>query len=188
MRVFFDTEFHERGSKSAIELISIGMVREDGEEYYAINRGVMWHSAFDNEWLRDNVLTQLPGRIVDYHNGGGSFEPDMTTGLFRPRSQIATEIAKFCDVPGVELWGYYSDYDHVVLAQLFGRMIDLPKHMPMYTRDFKQTTDMLMPGHRWPPQEDDEHNALADARWLRDQFKSMEHALVGSRVGELITL
>ena len=178
MRIFYDTEFHERGSRTSIEFISIGMVREDDAEYYAISTDVQWWAVVKNEWLRDNVLTQLPGQIKSWGNGGGDFYPDLSTGLYKSRTEIARDVSAFTSVglskgQRAELWAYYADYDHVVLAQLFGRMIDLPAHMPMYTRDFKQATDMLMPDHRWPKQEGDEHNALADARWLRDRFTDM---------------
>ena len=194
MRVFYDTEFHENGVKRPIELISIGMVRDDGAEYYAVNREVQWWAVFQNVWLRENVLPHLPGTIKDFHNGGGDFRPDFDSGLYKTRAQIAQEVADFTYVQygqtreSTQLWAHFSDYDHVVLSQLFGRMIDLPDHMPMYTRDFQQVTDMLMPGHVWPQQEGDEHDALADARWLRDRFEDLQRILVGSQVGKLVTL
>ena len=56
MRYFYDTEFIEDGR--TIELVSIGIVAEDGREYYAVS------TAFDpskaNAWVRENVLDKLP--------------------------------------------------------------------------------------------------------------------------------
>jgi len=40
-----------------------------------------------------------------------------------------------------EFYGYYADYDWVVLSQLYGKMINLPKYFPMYCRDLKQMFD-----------------------------------------------
>ncbi len=40
-----------------------------------------------------------------------------------------------------EIYGYYADYDWVLLCSLFGRMIDLPKGFPMYCIDLKQIID-----------------------------------------------
>jgi len=40
-------------------------------------------------------------------------------------------------------YGYYSAYDHVVFAWLFGKMIDLPNGFPMYTIDLKQMLDEI---------------------------------------------
>lgn len=196
-RVFYDTEFHEQGTKTAIQFISIGMVREfDEAQYYAISSAVSWWAIYKNEWLRNNVLTKLPGKVKHFGNGGGTFDPDESSGLYKPPQQIASEVAQFCyeaaahaHVPKAELWAHYADYDHVVLSQLFGRMIDLPEHMPMYTRDFKQAADMLMPGYEFPSQDgEDEHNALADALVLHSRFKAMKSALVGSVVGSLVSL
>ena len=40
MRYFYDTEFLEDGE--TIDLISIGIVAEDGREYYAVNLNADW--------------------------------------------------------------------------------------------------------------------------------------------------
>ena len=146
-RFWFDTEFYEDGER--INLISIGIVAEDGREYYA-ETDHAHQLASVNDWLRANVYPHL---------SDGS--------ACRPRKQIADEIVAFCgDCP--EFWAYYADYDWVVLCQLFGRMIDLPKGWPMYCRDIKQIADQY--GVRLPKQEGAEHNALADARWNKLAF------------------
>ena len=78
----------------------------------------------------------------------------------------------------IEFWGYYSDYDHVVLCWLFGRMIDLPKGFPWYTLDLKQM--MLGNGLGYDfiknhcPEPENEHNALADAIWNKKLYMTIE--------------
>ena len=141
MLIWFDTEFIEDGR--TIQPISIGMVREDGAEYYA-------EFAFDEKaasaWVVDNVLPHLEGNP-------------------KSREAIAQEIAEFAgDAP--EFWAYYADYDWVLLCQIYGPMIALPKGWPMYCRDLKQLADQLEV--RFPAQVSAEHHALADARWVRD--------------------
>lgn len=64
MRFFIDAEFIEDGR--TIDLISIGIVREDGREFYAINDDCDWDKASD--WVRENVL--LPMGI---ENEGGQW-------------------------------------------------------------------------------------------------------------------
>lgn len=61
------------------------------------------------------------------------------------------------------------DYDWVVFAQLWGRMIDLPEGMPMFTHDIKQEMGRLSVDKRQLPEQDPlaEHDALDDARWNR---------------------
>jgi hypothetical protein len=140
MRIYFDTEFIEDGR--TIELLSIGLVREDGGTYYAEPAETDRSRA--SEWVLENVLPHL-------------------TGPVKPRATIAREIVSFVgDAP--EFWAWYADYDWVALCQLFGTMMDLPDGWPMYCRDFKQSVDFF--GHHVPKQEGVEHNALADALWL----------------------
>lgn len=68
-----------------------------------------------------------------------------------------------------QFWAYYADYDWVVLCQLFGTMMQLPKHFPRYCMDLKQlSVDVGSPEH--PKQEDGAHDALADARWNRELY------------------
>ncbi len=69
-----------------------------------------------------------------------------------------------------------SSYDWVVLCQLFGTMMDLPKGWPMWCRDLKQLVTEQHRNrdlHALVPQAD-EHNALADARWTRDAHLALE--------------
>jgi len=55
MKYFFDTEFIEDGR--TIDLISIGIVSEDGRDYYAINGECDFSKA--NDWVVDNVLRPM---------------------------------------------------------------------------------------------------------------------------------
>ena len=62
MRYFFDTEFLETSGsgQSRIQLISIGMVAEDGRELYLENSQFDWEQEMD-PWLRENVKPHLLG-------------------------------------------------------------------------------------------------------------------------------
>jgi len=177
MRTWYDTEFVERGPGHAIELLSIGMVREDGAELYRVLADVprvAQHYASTHEWLGPNVWAHLPTKEgpLTFETGSAS-RIDLDHPDVAPRAQVAEEVWLFCTEglgmnENAELWAYYGAYDHVCLAQLFGKMIDLPKGMPMVTFDLVQfmrqhgfTRDEL------PKQAADEHHALADARWTR---------------------
>jgi hypothetical protein len=66
MKYFLDTEFHEYKKKpligkpiDTIELISIGIISEDNREYYAICKDFDLKAAWNNEWLRENVLIPI---------------------------------------------------------------------------------------------------------------------------------
>lgn len=147
MKYWFDTEFIEDGK--TIDLMSIGIVSEDGREYYAEPAECDLNRA--NPWVAKNVIPHLTANV-------------------KPRAQIASEIRDFVlegeikDGEKPEFWAYYADYDWVALCQLFGTMMELPKGWPMYCRDVKQLCDSLG-NPPLPAQSTTEHHALSDARW-----------------------
>jgi hypothetical protein len=145
-RFFYDCEFIEDGR--TIELISIGVVAEDGREFYAVS------TEFDPEravaWVRTRVLPKLP---------------PPSDPAWRSRARIRDDLLEFLTAPGlpVELWAWYAAYDHVVLAQLWGAMPALPRAIPRFTHEIRQ----LWESAGAPPIPDageDRHDALADAR------------------------
>lgn len=167
-KFFYDTEFIDDGR--TIDLISIGIVREDGEEYYAVSSEFNVDKLWSNKWLLDNVWPHLP--LVDLSFRGG--QRDAITSIFgeldydhpavKPRSHIAFEVKAFLlSRHEPELWAWYAAYDHVALAQLWGPMIAIPRGIPMYTHDLRQECDRLG-DPRLPDQTSGGHDALADAR------------------------
>lgn len=176
----YDLEFLEDGR--TIELISIGMVCDDGREYYAVNRDMPVRRIRRHQWLMENVVPHLPKGSGDRRNHvPRSWLFDYADPLVKRRDRIADDVMDFIRAagPDVELWANYGAYDHVCLAQLWGRMIDLPEGVPMFTCDIQQERARL--GLRWddlPQQESGEHSALADARhnqtvrrWLAERVR-----------------
>jgi hypothetical protein len=193
MRVFYDTEFIEDGS--TIELISIGMVTDDGREYYAVASEIDdWGSPVreqlhkrisKHDWLMANVVPDLPlTKAPTQFERNWHWSLDKSSTLVKPRWVIANEVRDFIlgthprVLPYVELWADYAAYDHVALCQLWGTMMSLPEGIPMWTHDLRQALDHYglakdvpsMPGIT-------EHNALSDARevafrhgWLGEQL------------------
>lgn len=259
MKYFYDTEFLEgtqkkwfKQSEPTIDLISIGIVAEDGREYYAVSKDFnlkeAWNrwegeyhelSNFEKShgfpprkkyWIRENVLKPIFNDLLfrgwlDVNIDKGKFTYRNLKFLInkygKANKQISEEIIDFCaakknifetdglgqsvearleDNP-IKLYGYYSAYDHVVLCWLFGKMIDLPKGFPMYTRDLKQSFDEkqaewinkterqrtkialknkdfsveidLKKSSNYPKQ-DNEHNALNDAKWNKELYEFLE--------------
>ncbi|MEV4705016.1 hypothetical protein [Actinoplanes sp. NPDC049316] len=178
MRVFYDCEFLEDGK--TIELISIGMVAEDGRELYLVNRDAPWRRIKKHEWLMANVVPKLPQPHGDWRNHMPKRWPiDFNHPAVRRREAIADAVAIFLlgnalEAPpeGIELWADYGAYDHVVLCQLFGRMIDLPDGVPMFTNDLQQ--ELRRRGNPpLPEQAAGVHNALEDARHLKACFEAI---------------
>ncbi|MFF0498116.1 polyadenylate-specific 3'-exoribonuclease AS [Nocardia aobensis] len=157
MKYFYDCEFIEDGV--TIDLISIGVVCEDGREYYAVS------TEFDPEragqWVRRNVLPKLPSP---------------SSPLWRSRQRIRDDLYQFLvPRPTVrpELWAWVGAYDHVAFCQLWGSMVDLPAALPRYTNELRQHWD-----HHGrpdlPPVPADAHDALADARHNLAKYEAIE--------------
>jgi hypothetical protein len=189
MKVYYDTEFIEDGR--TIDLISIGMVAEDGREYYAVNAAIgsdlspggndkLHDRIRRHHWIMRNVVPHLPLR-EGRDNGlrlGGEFGPDFWLSrdsvLVKPKWLIANEVRDFLAAAApVELWAWYGAYDHVCLAQLWGPMVDLPDGVPMWTNDLRQECERLG-NPQLPEQTESEHNALADARHLKVRAEYLE--------------
>jgi hypothetical protein len=183
----YDWEFLEDGVR--IEPISIGMVSDDGRTYYAVNARLAargwkgWRfrrQVRRHKWLMENVAPNLPQPHGDWIlHMPNRWLFNYLDSAVKPLERIADEVMDFIREtgPDVQLWANYGSYDHVCLAQLWGRMIDLPEGVPMFTNDIQQEARRLgIPWDDLPKQDGSEHNALADARhnqtvrrWLAEQ-------------------
>jgi len=173
MKYFMDTEFIER--PNSIYLISIGIVGEDGSEYYAINRDFPLRQVWEDKWLRTNVLMSIYNEYrKDKFNYTSMLNVRQSYG--KNVEKIKDDILKFVDNKP-EFWGYYADYDWVVFCWIFGRMIDLPNGFPMYCKDLKQVMDDKGLDKEWRrincPDPEGEHNALMDARWNMNLYNQI---------------
>ncbi len=252
-KYFYDTEFIEGkqdrkilGVKigetpHTIDLISIGVISDEGKKYYAISKDFNLNFAWKDLWVRENVLRPIYTELYlkDF--------PEVTVGAFSKKNlrelisehgktnkEIAIDLLEFIKDPKgsiknniefeteedyincltnsapknkIELYGYYSAYDHVVLSTLFGKMIDLPKGFPMYTKDLKQMLDQkineigwrkikriggikkpkrkysfkhkrdIILNHKDFPKNKKDHNALEDAKWNMRFYNFIEKTL-----------
>ena len=145
MRYFYDCEFVEDGH--TIDLISIGVVAEDGREYYAVSTEFDQNRA--GTFVRTRVLPALP------YPGDPAW---------MSRRAIRAGLERFLQVGAdIELWAWKAAYDHVALVQLWGDMTRLPRWVPRFSHELCQ---------RWedrgrpplPARTEVVHDALADAR------------------------
>lgn len=181
MRVCYDTEFLEDGK--TIELISIGLVTDDGEEYYAVNHDAPWGRIRKQTWLMKHVVPQLP----QPHGDARNYMPkrwvcDYLHPSVKTRSLIAKEVKQFLldavnrdEHLSLKLWADYGAYDHVALCQLFGQMIELPPLVPMYTNDLQQALMHYgVDNGELPRQEIGFHRAIDDARHVMNCLRWLD--------------
>jgi hypothetical protein len=173
MNYAYDMEFIEDGK--TIDLISIGIVAEDGREYYAVNADMPIERIRKHEWLMENVVPSLPTLSVpDRHWDVLVPILNLSDPTVKPHSLIRDEVYSFLTYGGHDpkLWAFYGAYDHVAFAQLWGPMAGLPKPMPMRTSDIAQSLDEFDCWRDRPFQDPSTvHNALADARNVMETWK-----------------
>lgn len=184
---YFDTEFIE--TRSSVQLISIGIVSPDGRQYYAVDNSFDTDVAMNDGWLKANVLK--PIYMTDHPNldpeGLHPYNPDKPftpanvrtriQALGKDKAQIASEIVSFVGTHEPLFIGYYSAYDWVLLAKLFGKLMDLPwQHM--YHLDIQQ----MLHEEGWSIEDPSSHNALDDAIWVKDVHQKI-HEIRAQRKG-----
>lgn len=154
MKYFLDTEFWDDGSR--VWPISVGIVAEDGREYYAeCNEGV--GAARNAEWIRDHVKPHLA-------------PPGLTAKL---NSEIAADITEFIGDAPAEFWAYWAAYDWVVFCQVMGGLMELPKNVSPWIRDLAWLDPSLERIRALKIHNPKPHHALHDARELRDQYDAL---------------
>jgi hypothetical protein len=184
INIFYDTEFVE--DSYGIELLSIGMVAQGGDGHHLgdlylvrdLNRDlnpILRARVERNPFLVEHVLPEIEAA----NNAGRSTPISEIPGLV---SRFVTDVVAQATLDGgmapraprrndVRLWAYYAAYDHVVLARLFGTMVQLPGHIPMYTHDLMQEMDRRGVRRDQLPANNDAHNALADALWCARAYE-----------------
>ena len=140
MKYWIDTEFIAK--PYTIDLISIGIIADDGREFYAESSEVDWSKA--SLWTLENVRPQLNGKGMK-------------------REEIGYAVRQFTN--GDEhpvFWGYFPAYDWVAFNWLFGSMDELPFHYPQLCLDIKQWA-IELGDPELPHQLGPRHHALLDA-------------------------
>ncbi len=145
--IYIDTEFIRYAQ--GIQLVSIGLVKATGEQYYAISSE--FNPEFASEWVQKNILTVL--------------ETDIPR---KPLAQIAQEITDFVGYQVAEFWGYFCMYDWWLIVQMYGGDIQkIPYNLPLYCKELKQELERQKNPENALPTRPDLHHALADADWGR---------------------
>jgi hypothetical protein len=166
MIIDYDMQIVERGRGLTMELVSIGLVREDGAYMYAINEECL-SNVMRHPWLATTAVPHLPIRSDDTFIFEWNKEHEEYQYVLALDRLIA-EVLKFItenDKP--DLWAYYGAYKHVVLSQLFGSQAERPARMPMFTHELQQLSEER-PHVLLPAVPENTFHAMADARWVNE--------------------
>ena len=134
MLVFFDTEF--TGLYKDNTLISIGLISEDGKEFYAeINDLDVNHIS---DWVKENVLNNT----ISY--GDKSIEDLVSNknnyfSVSSNSEELKNKLSKwFSQFKDVQLVSDVCHYDMVLLINIFGTAFDLPDNVSPVCYDINQ--------------------------------------------------
>lgn len=134
MRVYFDTEF--TGLHKDTTLISIGLIAENGKEFYA--ELTDFDESQCDKWIEENVLKNL---IL---SGNDEFadrlgEKENATVVLGNKHDVMTELSEwFSQFDNVQPVSDVCHYDMVLLIDLFGGAFDLPKNVSAVCHDINQ--------------------------------------------------
>lgn len=167
MRIFFDTEF--TGLHKNTTLISIGLVDEDGREFYA-ELNDYGKDQLD-PWLSENIIDKLTGENV--------------VSTAQLRKQLTAFLSGY---DSVEMWSDCLAYDWVLFNDIFGGAFNIPKNVyyipfdlctlfkvkridPDINReDYAGYKKGFVDSQGEAVETDNKHNALHDARVIRACF------------------
>lgn len=180
MKIFFDTEFS--GLRKDTELISIGLISEDGREFYAEISDIDTKNV--DKWVYDNVLMNTVEFGNAYVLDICENENNYYVGTKLDVSNYLREwLMQFDDV---ELVSDVCHYDMVLFIDLFGTAFDLPTNVGASCHDINQdiariynmtekeafdySREKLLEGHNINIG-GEKHNSMYDARVIQKLYE-----------------
>lgn len=171
MKIFFDTEF--TGLHKNTTLVSIGLVTENGETFYA--ELTDYDKSQVNEWLEKNVISNLC--IPDEHG-------KQRVNTFKGNKEYIAEKLKswLWNFRDIEIWSDCLAYDWVLFNDLFGTAFDIPENV--YYIPFDICTLFKIKGvdpdinreefsELTLTEETKKHNALWDAKVIKACYEKL---------------
>lgn len=171
MKIFFKVVLIERGRDIPMQMVSVGLVREDGHEFYAINEECLSNVSRE-PYLAMNAMPMLPIHRDQDHGYQRILEWDREQ-IDYPRvmalDRLANNAREFiAEVKNPELWAWHGAFDYVCLVQLFGKRAEIPAGIPQGYYELVQYWDSR--GRPDLPSPLADIHALKEAAWVRDAY------------------
>ena len=181
MKIFFDTEF--TGLHKDTSLISIGLISEDGKEFYAEVQNLE-RKDIDDAWLKENVLDHT----VEY---GDAYVLDIVSDENNYYTGSKEDVASFLQewlmqFDTIELVSDVCHYDMVLFIDLFGSAFDVPENVCPACYDINQdiaraynlsikdafdySREKILEGHNIDIS-GEKHNSMYDARVIKTIYE-----------------
>jgi hypothetical protein len=121
-KIFFDTEF--TGLHQNTTLISIGLVAETGQTFYA--ELTDYDKSQVDDWLQENVINNL---LVKENSTVGLDYPDTRVVIGTQNAVKDYLIEWLSQFESIEMWSDCLSYDWVLFNQIFGHAFNIPKNV-----------------------------------------------------------
>ena len=176
MKVFMDTEF--TGLHQNTTLISLGMVTEYGDEFYA--EFTDYDKTQVDEWIEENVIKNLsfsdnssPSSKQMYIHGFSDYVKGNTNDVKLALDEWFSIILSTRDEKSIEIWSDCLSYDWVLFNQIYGHAFNIPEYINYIPFDictlFKVAcVDPDINREEFVEEKSDKkHNALHDAKIIQ---------------------
>lgn len=176
-KIFFDTEF--TGLHQNTTLISIGLIAENGQTFYA--ELTDYDKSQIDDWLQKNVIENLLLNETEHgidSNSLNGIDAKFIGKTFDVKLALTNWLSQFDEV---ELWSDCLSYDWVLFNQIFGHAFNIPKNV--YYIPFDICTLFKLQGIDPDVNREDfadyktnsrKHNALHDARVIKECFLKLQ--------------
>ena len=183
--MFFDTEF--TGLKKNTTLVSIGIVAENGKNFYA--EFTDYDAKQVDKWVKENVIDNL---LLD-GMGDGVSETDENPSCVLVRGNkeyVKDELVEWISqFDSVQFISDVCHYDFVLLIDIFGTAFDLPENVSASCHDINQdiarvlrisdkeafdlSREELLTKLGKPLPKGVKHNALYDAKVIKELYQAI---------------
>jgi hypothetical protein len=179
-KLFLDTEF--TGLHQKTTLISIGLVAETGQSFYA--EFTDYDKTQVNSWIEDNVISKLI--YNDEEKRKQSIVPFLTSTMeytgFGNTETVRHYLEEWLkQFDQIEIWSDCLSYDWVLFCQLFYHAFNIPKNI--YYIPFDISTLFKVKGidpdinreeFAGIQSKDQKHNALWDAEVIKECYNKLQ--------------
>lgn len=174
-KVFLDTEF--TGLHQRTTLISIGLIAETGQKFYA--ELTDYDVAQVDDWINANVISKL--YLVKEGNAAYMEDWRLIGDTFNVKNALSLWFKQF---DKVEIWSDCLSYDWVLFCQIFGHAFNIPKNIYYIPfdictlfkakgRDPDISREKFAFGEVYSEMETKKHNALWDAEVIFECYKKL---------------
>lgn len=171
--IFFDTEFSDLNSRTG-ELLSIGLIKYSGEELYL----ELEHSGPVHPWVEEKVLPYLTQEKVSREVACQKINNFIGTHPEDQKPYLVAYVNQFDAIFWYDLFGSPKDHPAYWIPIDFASILFGLGHSPnsMGKHDFFKSLGINKEQYQ-------EHNALTDARLLRDTYFKFYETLQGNSGG-----